>query len=85
VTVPAEQNGTFSAGNIAVAEVGEGNSLAFNNVNAFLCVQLVSDEVTKIHVKSVGGLYKDQLGNSRGNGAWWPGSYQGAEDILADM
>ena len=45
-------------------------------------MQLVSDEVTKIHVKSVGGLYKDQLGNSRGNGAWWPGSYQGAEDIL---
>jgi hypothetical protein len=31
---------------------------------------------------SVDGLYKDQLGNSRGNGAWWPGSYQGAEDIL---
>ena len=55
VTVPAEQIGTFAAGNISVAEVAEDNSLAFNNVNAFLCVQLVSDEVTKIHVKSVGG------------------------------
>ena len=55
VTIPAEQPGTFSAGNMSVAEVAEDNSLAFNNVNAFLCVQLVSDEVTKIHVKSVGG------------------------------
>ena len=55
VTIPAEQPGTFSAGNISVAEVAEDNSLAFNNINAFLCVQLVSDEVTKIHVKSVGG------------------------------
>ena len=55
VTIPAEQRGTFAAGNISVAEVAEDNALAFNNVNAFLCVQLVSDEVTKIHVKSVGG------------------------------
>ena len=55
VTISAEQAGTFSAGNISVAEVTEDNLLAFNNVNAFLCVQLVSDEVTKIHVKSVGG------------------------------
>ena len=55
VTIPAEQPGTFAAGNISVAEVAEDNALAFNNVNAFLCVQLVSDEVTTIHVKSVGG------------------------------
>jgi predicted outer membrane repeat protein len=55
VAIPAEQNGTFSAGNIAVAEVGEGNSLAFNNVNAFLCVQLVSGDITKITIESVGG------------------------------
>ena len=55
VIIPAEQPGTFAAGNISVAEVAEDNALAFNNVNAFLCVQLVSDEVTKIHVKSVGG------------------------------
>ena len=55
VAIPAEQNGTFSAGNIAVAEVAEDNSLAFNNVNAFLCVQLVSDDITKITIESVGG------------------------------
>ena len=36
----------------------------------------------KTWLMSVDGLYKDQLGNSRGNGAWWPGSYQGAEEIL---
>lgn len=55
VAIPAEQNGTFSAGNIAVAEVAEDNSLAFNNVNAFLCVQLVSGDITKITIESVGG------------------------------
>ena len=55
VAIPAEQEGTFSAGNIAVAEVAEDNSLAFNNVNAFLCVQLVSDDITKITIESVGG------------------------------
>ena len=55
VAIPSEQNGTFSAGNIAVAEVAEGNSLAFNNVNAFLCVQLVSGDITKITIESVAG------------------------------
>lgn len=54
VTIPAEQEGTFAAGNIAVAAV-DGNKISFNNVNAFLCVQLVSDDVTKITVESVGG------------------------------
>ena len=55
VTVPAEQNGTFSAGNISVAEVGDENKLAFNNINAFLCVQLVSGDITKITIESVAG------------------------------
>ena len=55
VAIPAEQNGTFSAGNISVAEVGEGNALAFNNVNVFLCVQLVSGDITKITIESVAG------------------------------
>ena len=55
VTIPAEQEGTFSAGNISVAEIGEDNSISFNNINAFLCVQLMSDEITKITVRSVGG------------------------------
>lgn len=55
VAIPAEQNGTFSAGNISVAEVGDGNKLAFNNINAFLCVQLVSGDITKITIESVGG------------------------------
>lgn len=54
VTIPAEQEGTFSAGNISVAEIGEDNSISFNNLNAFLCVQLMSDEITKITVRSVG-------------------------------
>ena len=54
VTIPAEQEGTFSAGNISVAEIGEDNSISFNNINAFLCVQLMSDEITKITVRSVG-------------------------------
>ncbi len=55
VAIPAEQNGTFSAGNISVAEVGDGNKLAFNNINAFLCVQLVSGDITKITIESVDG------------------------------
>ena len=55
VTVPAEQNGTFSAGNISVAGVGDENKLAFNNINAFLCVQLVSGDITKITIESVAG------------------------------
>ena len=36
----------------------------------------------KTWLMSADALYKDQLGNSRGNGAWWPGAYQGAEEIL---
>lgn len=55
VEIPAQQEGTFSAGNIAVAEVGNDNSISFNNLNAFLCVQLVSEEITKITIESVGG------------------------------
>ena len=55
VAIPAEQNGTFSAGNISVAEVGDENKLAFNNINAFLCVQLVSGDITKITIESVAG------------------------------
>lgn len=27
-------------------------------------------------LSSIGALDKDQLGNSRGNGSWWPGAYQ---------
>lgn len=55
VAIPAQQNGTFSAGNISVAEVAEDNKLSFNNINAFLCVQLVSGDITKITIESVGG------------------------------
>ena len=55
VTIPAEQTGSFSAGNISVAEVGDANTLAFNNVNAFLHVQLVSEDITKITIESLAG------------------------------
>lgn len=53
VTFPEEQAGTFAAGNIAVSKVGEGNVLSFYNLNSFLAIQLVSDDVTKIEVESV--------------------------------
>ena len=56
VSVPASQAGTFAAGNIAVAKVGDGNNMAFKNVNAFLVFQLKSgSEVTKVEVTSVDG------------------------------
>jgi len=55
ITIPDQQEGTFSAGNIAVAEVGEDNSISFNNLNAFLCIQLISEDITKITIESVGG------------------------------
>jgi len=54
VSVPAEQAGSFAAGNIAVAKEDAGN-LAFYNVNSFLSVQLISDDITKIEVESVYG------------------------------
>ena len=55
VTIPAEQAGVFSAGNIAVGEVDDVNLIAFNNINAFLCVQLVSGDITKITIESLAG------------------------------
>jgi hypothetical protein len=30
----------------------------------------------KAWLEEINALDKDQLGNSRGNGEWWPGSYQ---------
>ena len=30
----------------------------------------------KTWLEGINALDKDQLGNSRGNGEWWPGSYQ---------
>ena len=55
VTIPADQAGSFSAGNIAVGKVDAANSIAFNNINAFLCVQLVSEDITKITIESLAG------------------------------
>ena len=56
VAIPASQPGTFAAGNIAVAKVGAGNSMAFKNVNAFLVFQLKSGtDVTRVEVTSVDG------------------------------
>lgn len=56
VTVAAEQPGTFAAGNIAVAKVGENNSMAFKNINSFLVFQLKDgSSVTKVEVTSVDG------------------------------
>ena len=56
VAIPTSQPGTFAAGNIAVAKVGEGNSMAFKNVNAFLVFQLKAGSgVTKVEVTSVDG------------------------------
>ena len=57
VTLPfrQDQEGTFGAGNIAIASVGENNTLAFYNVNSFLAIQLTSNDITKIEVESVAG------------------------------
>lgn len=55
VTIPAEQAGSFSVGNIAVGKVDAANSISFNNINAFLCVQLVSEDITKITIESLAG------------------------------
>lgn len=56
VAIPTSQPGTFAAGNIAVAKVGEGNNMAFKNVNAFLVFQLKAGSgVTKVEVTSVDG------------------------------
>lgn len=55
VTIPADQAGSFSAGNIAVGKVDAANSISFNNINAFLCVQLVSEDITKITIESLAG------------------------------
>ncbi len=55
VAIPVEQTGSFAAGNIAVAAVDGSNGLEFFNVNAFLSVQITSDDITKITVKSVDG------------------------------
>lgn len=56
VSVPADQTGTFSAGNIAVAKVGAENNMSFKNVTAFLVFQLkTGSEVTKVEVASVDG------------------------------
>ena len=55
VAIPAEQTGSFAAGNIAVAAVDGSNGLEFFNVNAFLSVQITSADITKITVESVAG------------------------------
>ena len=55
VTVPAEQAGTFAAGNLSTASVDSGNALSFFNVNAFLCVQITSSDISRIEVESVDG------------------------------
>ena len=55
VVIPAEQSGSFAAGNIAVAAVDGGNALEFFNVNAFLSVQVTGNDITKIVVTSVAG------------------------------
>ena len=58
-----------------------------NNKNMITSSQFISEldgalPDLKEWLMSIDALYKDQLGNSRGNGAWWPGSYQGEEQIL---
>ena len=53
---PQDQEGTFSAGNIAVAKVAADHSMSFKNVNSFLVFQLKSGStVTKVQVTSVDG------------------------------
>ena len=78
VTLPfrADQEGTFSAGNMAVAKVGEGNVLNFYNVNSFIAVQLTSSDITKIEVESVGG------GALVGN---LPVNFAGDEPVFGDI
>lgn len=56
VAIPDTQPGTFTAGNVAVAKVGAGNTLNFKNINAFLVFQLKAGSgVTKVEVTSVDG------------------------------
>ena len=54
VEIGSEQPGSFSAGNIAVAKV-DGGMLNFFNVNAFLCFDIPSNDITKVVAESVNG------------------------------
>ena len=56
VGIPDTQEGSFAAGNVAVAKVASDNSMSFKNVNAFLAFQLEEGtDVTRVEVTSVGG------------------------------
>ena len=54
VTIPAEQNGLFGAGNIAVAKVGADQNMSFKNCNAFISFTIPAD-ITKVVISSVSG------------------------------
>lgn len=54
VVVPADQDGSFGSGNVALAKADAENNLAFKNINSMLKV-IIGEGVTKITVESVDG------------------------------
>ena len=54
VTLPANQDGSFGAGHVAVAKAAD-KTFTFTNVNAFLKMTFASAKYTRIVVESVGG------------------------------
>ena len=56
VILPSTQDGSFAAGNIAVAKLGSGNSLSFKNVTALIRLKTpAGSDVKKIEVSSISG------------------------------
>ena len=56
VILPSTQDGTFAAGNIAVAKLGSGNYLSFKNVTALIRLKTpAGSDVKKIEVSSISG------------------------------
>lgn len=56
VILPSAQDGTFAAGNIAVAKLGSGNTLSFKNVTALITLKTpAGSDVKKIEVSSISG------------------------------
>ena len=54
VTLPANQDGSFGAGHVAVAKAAD-KTFTFTNVNAFMKMTFASAKYTRIVVESVGG------------------------------
>ena len=55
VTIPAEQDGAFANGHVALALLKEKETSKFHNVTSFLKVAVDDSEYTKVVVKAVGG------------------------------